>query len=1154
MNIADLLRLSEAQREALEDRTAKVLVSAGAGSGKTRLLVAYFLQALVVENVRPQDLVAVTFTRKAGAELTSRIRKFLVEMGREDLAQSLDAATIGTIHSLCSRLIRQNAFMAGVDPVFSVIEAESALMLRREVSEQVWTGIVESAGEDRLGLLATHDEGLRRGLVRLYDDLRSAGTENPRISVEPLTRSEKPAESLAATINLALEAARELPKRSATIEKDLGNLQACLGMLQSQQGGMARPEAEDCLRLTQKQFPSRRTPSMEPHFDLVRQELRQYRQFLAEAVALPLIETMNALLGEFHSRYSQAKRERGVLDFTDLELGAARLVRQSIDAGQPLLGPDSRVMIDEFQDTNELQCEILEGLRPTHLLMVGDERQSIYRFRGADVRVFRRRESELKARGEGLHRLAVNYRSRSEIVEFVNRLFGSELFFGSRVAGLEPGRDDAPAESAQRGSCGTDLVIVEREEEADPEAVSLRIEQAESQATAAFVRGLMDDEGWQAGDIAVLVPTLTHSEAYQNELTLRGVRSYLVRGKGYYSRGEVSDVLALLRILINPRDDLSLVTVLRSPFVGLTDDALYLLGAESRRAKVSLWHSLHRRHACGLAEVDQAALDAFVAKLTAFASRVGRPGIAGLIDDAGAEFGYDLSLLSSDQGDRRFANIRKLMRLADEYEQLEGPNLAGFVLMVQQMGDISDNEGSAPTLAEGENVVRIMTVHQAKGLEFPVVVLAGLGSPGRNDENSEFMVSAEARVGVFIKGTRNGTYEESDLSYGPADEIADERKQQEDEEDDRLLYVAMTRAEERLVLVGARSKTRWESTPIGRIACALGVQALPQPGDTATLEGLGAKVSVLNGATITGPSEFGSEHEGVIEGDTGGAPASRAADVPMCPQFLPALNAAVLPTMVSFSSLAAFQRCPKAFYLESVLGLHLDAPTVETAPQDEDGYSVTAGEPRVDPIESTGGRKVGLLVHALLDKLPLTTEAPGEDLLSDLLPDVLPAAEGDLQTGQVERALKLTRAFWDTELSRRPGLSEARKEQSFCFAHDGIIVSGVMDLVWHEGGSWVIVDYKTNALNGRDPSELAREYSLQSCVYSLAALRAGAQTVSMNFVFLERPEIPVTQEHAGDQVAVLEQALTKVLSEIRGSDFSERRGDACGYCSLRTIC
>ena len=506
---------------------------------------------------------------------------------------------------------------------------------------------------------------------------------------------------------------------------------------------------------------------------------------------------MNRLLARFHQRYEGLKRQRGVLDFADLELRTHALLAGVRSECRPVFGERSRVMIDEFQDTNELQCSILESLGSAGVLMVGDERQSIYRFRGADVEVFTRRLDGVVSPGTSrdgrddacrLHRLDINYRSRAEVLAFINHLFAQEDFFGPGFVALQCGaaqRDDTSAGAA----CGNppepsaegvtehsvvEVLAVERGEGEGTSGPKPLIQQAEAQASAWAVERLLRDEGWEPRDLVILSPALTYAELYRDALRARNIPAYVVRGKGYYSREEIADVRCLLQVLVNPHDDLALVTVLRSPLVGLSDDALYLLGRSARREGAgSLWQTVRQGHPAGLPAEDRRLLDELVTRLTSLRRRVGRPGMGSLIDDAITDLGYDVRVLASDEGLRRFANIRKLMRLADEFEALHGPNVAAFVGVLAEMEDVSDQEGSAATLAEEENVVRVMTVHQAKGLEFPVVLLTGLGSDTLGGGHSSFVVDNEGRAGVFLKGSRRETYEEHDLCWGPAVDIVD---------------------------------------------------------------------------------------------------------------------------------------------------------------------------------------------------------------------------------------------------------------------------------------------------------------------------------------------------------------------------------------------
>ncbi len=818
--------LSEAQSAAVLDGRPRVLVAAGAGSGKTRLLIACVLHALIEESLPVERLIAVTFTRKAATELVGRIRASLEECGRPDLARSLDLATTGTIHSLCRRLVKDRALESGVDPACAVLEADAADLLKREAGRRSWETYVERAGEAELEVLALEGQGLRREMISLYDRLRGSGYDPPQLVIHAEVSEEQARLDLVRLAGAALSAGSALPKRSKTLEADLSTLVACLAWLEpsrtdgASSGAASSPDPSPLVGA--RFFPSRRTPAMEPYFVPVRQALTRYRMALAKARLEPLVNTANGLLAEFHLVYSARKQEQGLVDFADLELLARDLVARTGEGGHGAAAPPGTLLlVDEFQDTNELQCAILEGLGAYRMLMVGDERQSIYRFRGADVEVFRRREADLAAsevlagaaagagaaRAAGpVHRLDVNYRSRPEVLAFINRLFEHPDFFGGRFVPLQPDPEWATAGDGAGGP-SVEVVVAHRGPQSEHQEQAVSRQEAEAEAVAGCVRSLLDEQGWQQRDIVVLLPAQTHVGRYQEALHAQGVDVYVVRGKGYYSQDEVADVVSLLRLLVNPHDDLSLVSVLRSPMVGLSDDGLYLLGTAARAMRAdSLWTAVQAGGPERFGVGDSALLGDFMLRLGGIRHRVGRPGLPRLIDDAVSACGYDLCLLASAGGGRRFANVRKLMRLAAQFEAVNGPDLAGFVDSLRSLDDLGDREGSAPTLTEGENVVRVMTVHQAKGLEFPVVVLAGMGSEVPRGSSPAFVIGGDGRMGVFLKGSQHKTYEDADLCWGPADEIAAQERMKDEEEDIRLLYVAMTRAQQRLVLVGAGPK------------------------------------------------------------------------------------------------------------------------------------------------------------------------------------------------------------------------------------------------------------------------------------------------------------------------------------------------------------
>ena len=523
---------------------------------------------------------------------------------------------------------------------------------------------------------------------------------------------------------------------------------------------------------------------------------------------------------------------------------------------------------------------------------------------------------------------------------------------------------------------------------------------------------------------------------------------------------------------------------------------------------------------------------------------MGRPGLSRLIDDALTACDYDLCLLAAPHGKRRFANVRKLMRMAADYEELEGPDLKGFVALIGSLGDMGDDEGNAPSLAEGEDVVRVMTVHQAKGLEFPVVVVAGLCSDPRRYQAPEILVGSDGRMAALIKVDKDP----DQPCWGPAQDIINDQQRRKAEEDVRLLYVAMTRARDQLILVGARKfDDKPESFRIGRILTALGLTP-PEAGVTVALEDIHAVVVGVAPVPVT-------DDESLAPGVPVGSEPRRVAEAP-CLVDLPGPGIAT--RQVSFSALAAYDRCPRRFYLERVLdlGAGQPVPRVRTlsGPDAADADTASPEETVLDDAEVHSGVEVGILVHGLLERLDLAAGQPAESILRARAEEVASEKGLTVPAGAVERAISLSAAFWEHPLAGAPCLTGALREAPFFFVHEGVAVSGVMDLLLQDRHRWLVVDYKSNALNGRSPDEVAEAYSLQAAIYCLAALKSGAPAVRMEFLFLERPSEPVVFEHQAQDLVALELRLEMALAGIKAGDFCPRRGPACGTCLVEGLC
>src|SRR5581483_11012823 len=380
---------------------------------------------------------------------------------------------------------------------------------------------------------------------------------------------------------------------------------------------------------------------------------------------------LQELLDRFAASYADAKARESALDFEDLQLHARDLLRDHAEIRERERLRFSSIMVDEFQDTNRLQCDLVDLLAgpATEIFYVGDEFQSIYGFRHADVGVFRER----RAQATRLLPLTFNYRSRPEVLAVVNELFGSH--FGDEFQPLAATADFPDPVFGHP----VELLVTDKASYHDS---GLHWRRAEARAVARRVRELVDAGAASPGEIVLLFAAGTDAEWYEDELRKEGLPTYRATGKGYFGQQQVVDLLSYLRLLQNRYDDAALVTVLASPFVGVSNDALALLrGVASKRP---LFSGLEHALPPGLAERDERLMRPFRQRYERLVETMPRLSLERLCEQILAEHDYDLAVLAQWDGRRRYANLRKLARLARSYEELRGPDVEGFVRFVAE--------------------------------------------------------------------------------------------------------------------------------------------------------------------------------------------------------------------------------------------------------------------------------------------------------------------------------------------------------------------------------------------------------------------------------------------------------------------------------------
>jgi len=1095
--------LNAQQRPAVHTTDTNLLLAAGAGAGKTHVLVERFLHLLatrgLAENWRLNNVVAITFTRLAAQEMRTRLRHKLGE--RPELAHYLadmDSARVDTIHGLCADLLRQNAALLGLDPSFEVQEEVQAALLRQQAYQDALRQ-AEASAEDA-------DSAAILALFRHY--------------------------------------------HPAAVQKA-----AC---------------AAEYMALDWEAV-----PLLSPD----------------EPREAALLRGWHALLRRLSAAYQARKRALNVLDFDDLEGLAVRLLDDATVRARYQGAEIKHLMVDEFQDTNARQWAIVQGLANISqggaLFVVGDDKQSIYGFRGADVRVFGQVRQAIDEAGGRILPLQTSFRAHPHLLAILNATFArvfkqppEDAPSPKKREGAKEAREAQARQQAQdyaityddqahllphraddpRGRAAyqpLELILIDKAQHADDkddeEALGRRREAlAIAQRLRALYEGgaLVYDKArpaddsyrpFEYGDAALLLRALTNVRLYEDAFKAQGIPYITLAGRGFYERQEIWDVLNLLRALYQPQNDLALASALRSPMFAFSDDLLLALRwrDELRHTPPPLRESLRlaaQGHNPWLS-ADQAAQCAQAEAVLARLSRsAGRLTVAELLHQLYDETHYLAMLSGLANGPRLRSNALQLIAIAQASQTV---SLGTFLHYVDELRVLEVRQGEAAQDVRG--AVRLMSIHASKGLEFPVVVLADASNSGARG-GGELLLYDES-YGLACKLPDR----ESDEQPERYQDIKAFDKARQAHEDKRLLYVAMTRAADCLIISGQVSFTKkgelgkagWLgellSSWLGLPSAALKAEA--EGGDWPLEGARGAQAHVWWPAydrdALRRPRRSRSDAWDA-------APPEPAAPAPPLMQPLPRTLSAQL------GHLSATQL--------GQLGRYASARQQAQAEQARDyrrRFLRHVLEAAPDPLETVrpplsgvSRRQVGQIVHEALRHWQFPHNTPDLD-------QVLRGYAWDFGISQpqdVERALQQARDLLArfTRSALYPRLEQARsvyRELPFVYRTERRLLHGVMDVLYQDAeGLWHVLDYKTNYVPGApDPAALAlhaQQYHLQLGAYCAAVgqhwqalgLDWGYPTASVHYI---RHHATVTIEAQDWQAALasLEALIGQMVSE-----------------------
>jgi len=1112
---------------AIEACDKDIVVRAGAGSGKTTALVRKYITELNKWRddgyTRVDQLAAITFTEKAAAEMSGRVREKLTELIEElkrktpikgssasldqykcrrgenekllahliEQRQTLNSAYISTIHSFCARLLWENPLVAGVDPAFRVIDETESTELREASAQTVIMRRLRSGAMDVKKLVrdfgfgsgGTYTRGLKDYFSWMIPLVRAAN-----MSPATLARlHEQKLESLETGRNNAIGELRDIVAdlcdyRQASREYKAGTALMGRGELEDESVDVSAAVAGEMLGMAEGFLAGvggrKSVREGEQTDELARRTRDLVNHVYGAVIERGLAQDMGvmvSLLDDIMGEYSREKQRRSALDYEDLEEKARDMLKNSPTILQAYKSRFVRVLIDEFQDTNALQREIVTTLATPgegRLFIVGDVKQSIYGFRGADVGVFTHVAEDMAAKGGEEFVLRSSGRSVPELTDFSNRFFavlmdGSSggFLFDPKKDSLKPDRD-----SLGDGVC-VDRIITSSDAGVDKSRVIEAAALAEYITNAVGVVKVadMDDgsiRGARYGDMVILLRTLSNHEIYETALRREGIPYQVVKGRGFFDSQEIRDFVNLLAFLDFSSDKLALVSTLRSPLVGLSDYCLMRLCDSGGDAHGVLRYVLDGAKApSGISDLDRRRLEDFARRVKRWRRIHGRVMISELLEMILSETGYGPVMMSRQDGEQTLANIHKLIELARVFEADGSRGLKNFITRLKTLLSEKSEEPNADT-TRGGDVVRVMTVHQSKGLEFPLVFIADLGFSPRSHTGALAFHPIEG-LGLKSYDIRGGKWYAGPM-YNEA--RAAEAKARDDEVK-RLLYVAVTRARDRLILSGpGEGNGQWRRFV----------------DDSVDKAGL-----VVNSVAVENmPVGSGVEHEEdppvverIIEGF---APGDDVAE-PCLPQ--PGLKPSL---QISVTDMVTFSRCPRLYYYRRVMELPLVSP--ETA------------------LEKTGKRfgsiKYGSRVHELLEVAPM-----GRGVADDAIESTARAQMPDMPDEmRAETVGLIRRVFGMPPLSRigRVDPNDILRETPIAHRIVGkdidITVHGAADLVWMDNDGCHLVDYKYSA---RPKDERSHVFQLK--LYAHAFLQAyGMDSIQTAVVYIKEKSTPIT--------------------------------------------
>jgi len=1157
--------LTPYQKEAL-NFTNHIALTANAGSGKTFVLAKRYIEIALQSGVKLSSIIAITFTEKAASELYKRISEEIdLRLKSEQdepagkrlitIRRHLVSAKISTIHSFCSELLKEFSPEAGIDANFKTIdEIESGDMISESISNFVSKAVGDEVLADdfkylvrifgsissltsQLHLMFSNRKIVQTLKEKLYSGSVEKIAEYFRKEFEELYRKviiskldefkeyvnkingEVLNDSPESKYAIAIEDALKGLNQDSTIESIIKNINAVkenilIGSGDIRTRGYLKKDLHNLYRQDINQltafFGSHDMFTFNQHSDELNEDLAKFGKIVIE------------IFDQVLQLYEDSKRIKGLVDFDDLQLNVLKIL-QNPGVKESLEEKYKYIMIDEYQDTNEIQYNIflpiLDQLKTGNLFVVGDEKQSIYMFRGAEPEIFELTRKEIensKVKGRLLN-LPHSFRVSPEIALFTNKLFGN--LFSAEDKLFDKVRYDELVSVRDETDCGRiELILKDSGEEGLSEA----------DLVAKRIISLVNNNGngsLNFSDIAVLTRKRNSFIGLEKAFNKFNIPFSLIGGKGFFQKQAVHDIYNYLSFLLNTNNDLALIGILRSPFFSLPDIDIY---------SISLMEGACLYEKLTIASAADIRLQDIAANLQSHIRLSQAAALSTLLRTILTDTGYWAVVASKSNSYQEIANIEKLIGLSNSYIEKGFKTIYDFVSLLEESIRYFEDEGQANVSRE-DNSVKIMTIHKAKGLEFPVIFLYGCNDYGRLDQVKSRSLSIDKQYGLLTKLPVNNDYFR-DFADAPINGAFNYKSRQKASgELKRLLYVAVTRSKDYLFITATKKGDH------------------PQKGSFLELLENGLQMELSDQEiTISGEQEF------MIPDDDGFRRERKKLeykieivremndviiDVSSIENksrndkifFYDQIESSIKNEIISATKIALFSQCPMKYHLTYNLGY---TPLVKSAESKKDLINFNHNEDE-EIIKHSDIR--GLIVHKLIEIGVEPGEAAAwiEDNITQFVSISINCSE---LVPIINSAAELYKKYCTSDLKKEiDSYTDIKSEFEIYVKENDYYLYGIMDKIILTDNKIIIIDFKSDHSIKDKTDDKVQQYKNQIFFYGYIAGKffSKAASIELRIVFLEDPARQIIFQFSDENNREVGNKIRMVIEKIRNYDFGK---------------